>query len=86
MMVMIFIVILLSSIIHSVYVNEHFSVYLLRVKKNKKKKKGMGAGVLSLTDPFINRRLHTQNVLNQQESFVYPYSFFFTSYPAKLSG
>jgi hypothetical protein len=33
-----------------------FSVYLLRVKK---KKKEMGAGVLSLTDPFINRRLHT---------------------------
>jgi hypothetical protein len=37
-----------------------FPLYLLRVKKNnnKEEKKEMRAGVLSLTDSFINRRLH----------------------------
>lgn len=36
-----------------------YLMYLLRIKKKKKKKKKkMGAGVLSLIDPFINRRLY----------------------------
>ena len=51
----------LYSILHSVYLNEQYSVYLLSEEKRREEEEEheRGAGVLSLTDPFINRRLGT---------------------------